>query len=240
MSGAKFLADRVAIVTGGSSGIGFAIARALAQEGASVVICARNEERLSRAFKQIEKEGSPLMAIPADVSKPREVDRLVSMTVQRFGRIDILVNNAGIGSHGEIDKITEESWEKTFAVNVGGVFLCTRAVFPLMKRQKSGYIIDISSLAGKTGMGGASAYSASKFAVIGFTQALLEEGVPYNIRATAICPAYVATPMVSGATVPASEMIQPEDVGRTVLYLLSLSPHAIVREVVIERKGAIG
>lgn len=146
--------------------------------------------------------------------------------------------SSGIGLHGSIEKFPEEDWDTLLAVNLKGVFLCSKAVFPIMKRQREGYIVNISSLSGKMGMAGIGAYCASKFGVIGLTETLIEEGMPYSIKATAICPAYVNTPMVAGAPVPASRMIQPEDIAATVLFLLSLSDYAIIKEIIIERKGA--
>jgi len=108
-----------------------------------------------------------------------------------------------------------------------------------MKRQRSGYVVNIASVAGKTGFGGVSAYSASKFGMIGLTESLLEEGVAHNIRATAICPGYVATPMVADVPVPAEEMIPPEDIGRLVVGLLKLAPVTVIKEIVVQRKGSV-
>jgi len=123
-------------------------------------------------------------------------------------------------------------------VNLRGAFLCARAVLPSMKRQRRGYIVNISSLAGKIGMAGSAAYCASKFGLVGLSQSIGEEGEPWNIRATAICPAYVNTPMVRGAPVDPSRMIQPQDIAATVRYLLELTDYAVVKEVVVERQGA--
>lgn len=232
------LKDKVAIVTGGGSGIGFAIACALAGEGVHVTICGRDGRRLERASRDLTGLPGAVLAIPADVSIEEDVQRMVRETMDRHARVDVLINNAGIGYDGTIEKTDPEDWDMVLAVNLKGAFLCSRAVLPIMRRQKSGYLINISSLAGKIGMGGMGAYSASKFGLIGLTQTLIEEGEPYNIRSTAICPAYVATPMVEGAPVPFEKMIQPEDVAGTVLYLLHLTENVIIKEIVMERKGA--
>jgi len=150
------------------------------------------------------------------------------------------VNNAGVGRLKSIADSTEADWDRIQAINLKGTFLCTKAVLPIMKRQRSGYIVNIASVAGKTGFGGAAAYSASKFGMVGLTESLLEEAIEHNIKATAICPGFVATPMVQGAPVPQEEMIPPEDIGKLVVGLLHLSPYTVIKEIVVERKGSIG
>ncbi|MBI3621544.1 MAG: SDR family oxidoreductase [Nitrospirae bacterium] len=242
------LNGHVAVITGGSSGIGLAIARAVLAEGMAVAIAARDSKRLKQAAADLaavsvsgaKNPGAAVLAVPTDVAKSDHVARLIDQTMARFGRIDLLVNNAGTYREGDIDELTEAEWDEMQAVNLKGAFLCTRAVLPIMKRQRSGYIVNIASIAGKTGFGGASAYCASKFGMVGLTESLLEEGVPHNIRATAICPGYVATPMVAGVSVPVGEMIPPEDIGRLVVGLLKLAPVTVIKEIVVQRKGAIG
>ena len=234
------LKNRVAVVTGGSSGIGFAIASSLVAEGVRVAICARDEKTLRQAARSLERGGGNVLAVPTDVSVADQVSALINQVKNTCGRIDVLVNNAGVGRLKSIAESTEEEWDRIQAINLKGTFLCTKAVLPIMKRQRSGYIVNIASLAGKIGFGGAAAYSASKFGVVGLTESLLEEAIGHNIKATAICPGYVATPMVQGASVPQKEMIPPEDIGKLVVGLLHLSPYTVIKEIVIERKGAIG
>jgi len=236
----SLLQGRVAVITGGSSGIGLAIARAVSADGMDVVIAAREPARLKAAAEGLERGGGAVLAVPADVANADAVVRLIDQVMARFGRIDLLVNNAGTYREGNIDELTEAEWDEVQAVNLKGAFLCTRAVLPVMKRQRSGYVVNIASVAGKTGFGGASAYCASKFGMVGLTESLLEEGVGHNIRATAICPGYVATPMVAGVSVPASEMIPPEDIGRIVVGLLTLAPVTVIKEIVVQRTGSIG
>ena len=236
------LKDQVALVTGGSSGIGLAVARAALSEGMLVAIAARNKEKLSRARAALEKEAKGkdrVLAIPADVAMASQVEAIVQETVDAWGRIDLLVNCAGIGQWGSIEETGEADWDRTLGINLKGTFLCTKAVLPVMKRRRSGYIVNIASLAGKQGMEDASAYSASKFGVIGLTESLLAEAIKYQIRATAICPAYVATPMVAGAPVPKEEMIPPEDIGKIIIGLLHLAPVTVIKEIVVRRRGAI-
>ncbi len=243
MSGMSHLKDQVAVITGGSSGIGLAVARTALSEGMRVAISARNKEKLSRALSELKKEAEGadrLIAVPADVSVAAQVEEMVKETVRKWNRVDLLVNNAGVGQWASIEETSESDWDRIQGINLKGTFLCTKAVLPVMKRQRSGYIVNLSSLAGKEGMGGASAYSASKFGVIGLTESLLEEAVEHQIRATAICPGYVATPMVAGASVPPEEMIPPGDIGKIIISLLHLSPVTVIKEIVVQRRGAIG
>jgi 3-oxoacyl-[acyl-carrier protein] reductase len=232
------LKDQVAIVTGGSSGIGFAIARAFLQEGMRVTISARDRRKLEQAALKLDGGNGSALAIQADVSQAADVRRMVGQTMDRFGRLDVLVNNAGIGKMAPLDEFKEKDWDEILSINLKGVFLCTQAALPEMKRRRRGYIINISSIAGKEGFAGGGAYSASKFGVMSLTQTLLDEAKSFNIRATAICPGYVDTPMVAAAPVPGSEMIRPEDIAQTVLYLLNLSEKAVVREIVMTRIGS--
>lgn len=208
-----------------------------------MAISARNKEKLAHALSDLTKEAQGkdrVIAVPADVSVAAQVEAMVRETINKWNRVDLLVNNAGIGQWASIEEMSEEKWDQVQAVNLKGTFLSTKAVLPVMKRQRSGYIVNISSLAGKEGMGGAAAYSSSKFGVIGFTESLLEEAVEHQIRATAICPGYVATPMVAGTSVPPEEMIPPADIGKMIIGLLHLAPVTVIKEIVIQRRGAIG
>lgn len=237
------LQNQTALITGGSSGIGLAIASMLLEEGMAVAIAARDKQKLDQArqsLEKTEKKGAKVIAIPADVSKAEQVAAFVEQAVDAFGRIDLLVNNAGIARFNPIEDLSEEDWDETQNINLKGAFLCTKAVLPVMKRQGSGYVVNISSVAGKSGFTGASAYCASKFGMIGLTESLLEEAIQHQIRATAICPGYVATPMVSAVPIPQGEMIPPEDIGKLVVGLLHLSPLTIIKEIVVNRKGSIG
>ncbi|TAK09213.1 MAG: SDR family NAD(P)-dependent oxidoreductase [Candidatus Manganitrophaceae bacterium] len=236
------LKDQVAIVTGGSSGIGFAVARMALAEGMRVVISARDKEKLSRALSELEKEApgkDRVIAIPTDVSIASQVDAMVGETISKWNRIDLLVNNAGVAQWSSIEETREADWDRIQAINLKGAFLCTKAVLPAMKRQRSGYIVNISSLAGKEGMAGVAAYSASKFGLVGLTESTLAEAVEHRIRATVICPAYVATPLVAGHPTPTEEMIPPEDIGKIIFDLLHLSPVTVIKEIVVHRRGAI-
>jgi 3-oxoacyl-[acyl-carrier protein] reductase len=234
------LKNSVAMITGGGSGIGLAIAASLLTEGMAVVIAGRDGKKLEQAKNKLEKEGGKVLAVPTDVSVTDQVKKLVERTMDAYGRVDLLVNNAGIGKPGSIEQSTEAVWDETQAINLKGAFLCIKAVLPVMKRQGSGYVVNISSLAGKMGFGGMAAYSASKFGMVGLTESLLEEVIKDNIRATVICPGFVDTPMVRGVSVPARDMIPPEDIGKLVVGLLHLSPVTVIKEIVVQRKGAVG
>ena len=235
------LKEQVAIVTGGSSGIGFAIVRAFVQEGMRVTIAARDKRKLDQAVLELKtgpKKDKSVLAIQTDVSQAAEVQRMVRHTIDRFGRLDVLVNNAGIGRMAPLDELKEKDWDEILNINLKGVFLCTQAALPDMKRRRRGYVVNISSIAGKEGFAEGGAYCASKVGVMALTQTLIEEAKPFNIRATAICPGYVDTPMVSTVPVLGIDMIRPEDIAQTVLYLLHLSDKALVREVVMTRTGS--
>lgn len=233
------LNGQLALITGGSSGIGFAIAEVLLSEGMTIAITARKPKRLEKAAEALRAKGGHVIAVPTDVSLASDVTAFVNHVMDEVGRIDLLVNNAGIYRLGEIVDLSEADWDAVLDINLKGAFLCTKAVLPIMKAQQSGYIVNISSVAGKCGFGSASAYCASKFALIGLTESLLEEGVKDHIRATAICPGYVATPMVAGVDVPQEEMIPPEDIAKLVQSLLHLSPLTVIREIVVNRIGSV-
>jgi 3-oxoacyl-[acyl-carrier protein] reductase len=237
------MVHETAYITGGSSGIGLAIARSLLERGWKVSICARDAAKLERAASQLEKMAPPspesrVHAAPADVSSEAAVKRWIAGSSKSLGPPDLLVNNAGVGVWGGIASLTQEDWDEALDVNLKGAFLCTREVLPAMRAKGGGYIVNVSSISGKKGMAGGAAYCASKFGLIGLTESLLAEEKKNNIRATSLCPGYVATPMVGGVKVPSSEMIQPEDVAATVLYLLGLTSKVVIREIVIERIGA--
>ena len=231
------LKGKVALVTGGGSGIGFAITKALLEEGIRVAICGRDEGKLRKAEAELEKHGKHLLVMSADVSRKSEVDQWVKTIIREFGRVDVLVNNAGVARWSDVENITDEHLDYQLNVNLRGPLYCTQVVLPYMKGQQSGYIINISSVCGKSGFAGTAAYSASKFGLMALSDSLREEGASFNIKVTAICPGFVATPMVTDAPVPLEEMIKPDDIAKTVLFLLSLSEHAAVREIVITRKG---
>lgn len=235
----KFLEKQIAIITGGSGGIGSAIAGALMENGARVVLAARTKRSLEEKLTSLRQIHQDVFSVVCDVTQKEDVQRLAEETLSRWGQIDILINSAGIAQRGSVHRFPEKDWDSMMSVNLKGAFLAAQAVIPTMKRQKRGWIINIASYAGKAGIAGSGAYCASKFGLVGLTQTLSEEGEAHHIRAAAICPAYVNTSMHSKLPVPAEEMIQTRDVSNAVLFLLKLSGFAVVKEIVLERKGGL-
>lgn len=189
------LNNKIAIVTGGGRGIGEAISIRLAKEDADVVVCDINFDNAQKTAEKIKATGRRSLAIKADVIKSTDVERVVNLTIEKFGRIDILVNNAGTVIVKPIVELEEEEWNKVIDVDLKGVFLCSKAVAKVMIRQKSGKIINMSSDSGKTGYALFASYNAAKFGVIGFTQGLAKELAPYKINVNAVCPGIVGTKM---------------------------------------------
>jgi meso-butanediol dehydrogenase/(S,S)-butanediol dehydrogenase/diacetyl reductase len=227
------LREKAAIVTGGSRGIGRAIAHALAMEGATVALIAKNMETGNKAAMQIEADGGKAFFLQADVSDKDQVLRAVSETVQRLGRVDILVNNAGIHTQAPFDQETRSDWLLLFEVNVLGTVFLSQAVVPYMIEQGGGRIVHISSKAAVVGEPGHVAYSASKGAVLSLTRAMAVDLAPHNITVNAVCPGPVVTDMLLAAVpdaadrqalgqkAPLGRLGQPEDVAAAVLYLVS-------------------
>ena len=232
------LKDKLAIITGGSRGIGYSVAEALAARGMKLALCSRTESELRAAEKRL-AERTDVLAQPVDVSDERQVEAFVGAARKRLGPPYILVNNAGvIGPDDLIEDIAPKDFDEILAIDLRGTFLMTRAVLAEMKKQRDGYIVNIASYSGKIGMAESSAYCAAKFGMVGFTESLIEEARSHNVRACSICPPYVATPMTQGdPDVPDEEMLQPEDITKTVLWLLDLSPVSVVKEVVLGRLG---
>jgi 3-oxoacyl-[acyl-carrier protein] reductase len=202
---AKSLAGKVAIVTGGGRGIGLAIARALADDGASVVVSGRDAARLDAAVKELEALGGAALAVAADAAKREDVDRLVEATRERFGRIDVAVNNAGITRDQLLVRMKDDDWDQVLDTNLRGVFLMTRAVGKVMMRQKSGRIINIASTAGAMGNPGQVNYSAAKAGVIGLTKAAARELAHWNILVNAVAPGLIETDMAAAIPAEARE-----------------------------------
>lgn len=196
--------DKVVIITGGSKGIGKATASHFVKEGAKVVIVARNQKDIVAAVRELGKESA--LGIVADVRHKDEVERMVSKTMKTFRKIDILINNAGVFHPGNFLKQQDEPWHEEVDTNIKGVFNCTQVIAPYMVKQRDGIIINISSEAGKAGSAGYATYSATKFAVLGFTQGFSEEVAPYNVRVYAVCPGMTKTQMTGFAGMPSSKV----------------------------------
>ena len=234
------LKDNVAIVTGSSSGIGKAIALRFGQEGAKVVVAARRLQLCEQTVLQIREQGGEALAIQTDIADERQIERLMADTVARYGRIDILVNNAGIGGGTRLAETSTEAFDQVMNVNLRGTFFCCRAGFRQMKKQSGGVIINMSSVAGLQAWAGTGTYSASKHSIMALTKSLADEGRPYHIKVSAICPGAVADELVdaSPTDIEGSEMIDPFDVAEAAVYLSTLGKHAVVHHIVIDRLGA--
>jgi 3-oxoacyl-[acyl-carrier protein] reductase len=201
----KRLAGRVAIVTGGSRGIGFAIATRLAADGATVVVSARDAARLETAVKELEAHGAPVLGVPGDVAKREDADRLADTAKQHFGRIDVLVNNAGITRDALFIRMKDEDWDQVLDVNLRGAFVLSRAVAKTMVRQKSGRIINITSTAGAMGNAGQANYSAAKAGLIGLTKSTARELAHWSITVNAVAPGLIETDMAAAMPAAARE-----------------------------------
>ena len=229
------LKDQVGIITGGGRGIGRAIALILAKEGVHIAVVARTESEIESVAGEIRNLGSRAIAIKADVSQEDQVESMVQKVIAEFGRIDILVNSAGFAKHAHIHEIQTDVWDLTMNVNLRGIMLCTRAVFKIMMKQQSGYIINISSGAGKQGSAMYGTYSASKFGVIGFTQSLAAEGRQNGIKASVICPGPVATRMRTSnhPGEDSTKLMQSQDIADVALFLVTQPKRAYIGEVVV-------
>ena len=221
---------KAAVVTGGSSGIGFAIARMLHDEGYELTLAARKRERLETAAAELGAH-----AVAADVAREEDCEGIVSEHERRFQRLDVLVNSAGVGVGARIEGMQTKHWDLQLDVNLRGAFLVTRFAIPLLKESR-GIVVNISSIAGTVPAPGLAAYGAAKAGLISLTRSLNAEHAEDGVRATAICPGFVDTPMAAWTGMASEEMIQPDDCAEVVRALLRLGPRARIPQVVIERR----
>ncbi len=219
-------------MTGGSSGIGLAIARMLRDEGYALTLASRRAEKVEAAAAEL-----GAVAVAADVADADACARLVAGHRERFGRLDVLVNSAGIGIAGAIEQLPVKHFDLQVGVNLRGLFVVTQAAIPLL-RESRGLIVNLASIAGTLPTPGLATYGATKAAVISLTKSLNEELDADGVRAIALCPGFVDTPMADWSGIPADEMITPEDCAEVVRMCLRLSPRARIPQVVIERMGS--
>jgi 3-oxoacyl-[acyl-carrier protein] reductase len=225
------LEGKTALVTGGSRGIGLAIACQLGALGARVSICGRDASRLERAANQLQQQGISMLGMHADVTRATDVELLVQKTQSSLGPIEILVNNAGTGHFGPVQQASEANWDCVLDTNLKGVFLLTKAVAPGMIERRSGHIVNIASLAGKNAFAGGAVYCASKWGLLGFTYCAAEDLRAYGIRVSAICPGSVATEFGPHSGKDPSKMLRPEDVAHAVEMLVTQAPQSFVSDI---------
>ena len=237
------MADRAALITGGSSGIGLAIARALGEDGYALTVSARRPDKLEAAVATLKDEGLEVTAAPADVTDEEQLKSLLAGHKERYGRLDVLVNNAGVGIGGAVEEAKTKLVDMQLDVNLRSYVIGAREAIPMLKEAGAEHgkalIVNTASIAGKGGQGWLAVYSATKAGVIGLSQALQMELGNDGVQVTALCPAFVDTPMTEWVReqVEPKDMIQPEDLAETVRLLLRTSPNCLIPEIVYTRPG---
>jgi NAD(P)-dependent dehydrogenase (short-subunit alcohol dehydrogenase family) len=237
------VAERAALITGGSSGIGLAIARGLGEAGYGLTVSSRRPEKLEAAAGELRQAGFEVEAVPANVVNEEEIVELVRTHEARFGRLDVLVNNAGVGIGQAMESIQTKHLDLQLGVNLRSYVIATREALPLLKRAGGEHgkalIANTASVAGKVGQPWISVYSTTKFGVVGFSQATEREVGGEGVQVTALCPGFVDTEMTEWVReqISPDEMIKPGDIAEAVLMLLRTSPSCHVPEIVFQRPG---
>jgi len=239
------MAQRAAIVTGGSSGIGLEIARMLLQEGYGVTLAARRPEKLEQAVGDLAGDGREIVSVAGSMADEAVIRQVVSTHRERFGRLDVLVNNAGVGSGEPVGEIQTKRLDMQLEVNLRAVVLFYRECVELLRaaaaEHRAALVVNNASISGKAGEAWLSVYSATKAGVIGFTEAMNKELGQEGIKSCALCPAFVDTPMADFIkdSVAAQDMIRPQDIAEAVRMLLRVSPACLIPEIMFQRPGAI-
>jgi NAD(P)-dependent dehydrogenase (short-subunit alcohol dehydrogenase family) len=235
--------DRAAIVTGASSGIGLAIADLLGQEGFGLTVAARRPEKLTAAADELRAKGYEVEEVAANMAEEAEIQRVVARHRDRFRRLDVLVNSAGVGIGAPVAELQARRVDMQLDVNVRSIFLFYRECVELLRaagaEHGNALVVNLSSISGKSGQPWLSVYSATKAAVIGFTQAMNKELSADGVKSVALAPGFVDTPMTEFVkeSVPADKMIRTEDIAEAVRFLLRTSPNCVVPEIVFQRPG---
>ncbi len=224
----RFLESKLAVVTGGTRGIGRAIAQGLLDSGAQVAICGRTQQAAETAANELVSSGGFAVGAGCDVSKPDEVARFFRFVDEHLGGVDILINNAGVGAFKPVADLTIEEWRRVIDTNLSGVFYCCREAMPRLRKRGGGYVINISSLAGKNPFAGGAAYNASKFGLNGFSEAMMLDHRYENIRVSYIMPGSVSTGFMTG---DADWKISACDIAEIVLSLLRMPERTLVSRV---------
>jgi 3-oxoacyl-[acyl-carrier protein] reductase len=227
------LTGKSAIVTGGTKGIGLAIAQAIAGSGANLVFCARDSEEVTQTAQRLDQEGEgKVFGVRCDMRSTNDVQALVQKAIDEFDRLDILINNAGVGGFGPVDELSMDTWHQVIETNLNGVFYACRAAIPHMRRGGGGWIINIGSLAGKNPFAGGAAYNASKFGLLGFSEAMMLDVRQDDIRVSCIMPGSVETHFSGpGSHNTADWKLQPEDIAEMVIDLIAFPARALPSRV---------
>ncbi len=236
-------AQRAAIVTGASSGIGLAVAKVLGEEGYALTVAARRPEKLEGALGELNALGLDVQSVAANLSDEDEIKKVVEAHRERYGRLDVLVNNAGVGVGAPVAEMQTKRIDMQMDINLRSIFLFYRECIGMLREaageHKSALVVNTSSISGKHGEAWLSVYSATKHGVVGWTEAMNKELGAEGIKSTALCPAFVDTPMTDFVKehVPADEMIRPEDIAESVRFLLRVSPACVIPEIMFVRPG---
>ncbi|HEX3909475.1 MAG TPA: SDR family oxidoreductase [Solirubrobacteraceae bacterium] len=237
------MAERAAIVTGASSGIGLAIARVLGEEGFAITMAARRPEKLEAAVAGLAADGFDVQAVAANVADEAEIQRVVETHRERYGRLDVLVNNAGVGIGSLVGEIDTKRLDMQLDINLRSIVLFYREALSMLLEaageHNNALVVNTSSISGKRAEGWLAVYSATKHGVVGWTEAMNKELGKQGIKSTALCPAFVDTPMTEfiKEQISAEEMITPQDIAESVRYLLKTSPACVVPEIMFMRPG---
>ncbi len=237
------MAERAAIVTGASSGIGLAIARVLGEEGFAITMAARRPEKLDAAVAGLAEDGFEVQGVAANVADEAEIQRIVATHRDRYGRLDVLVNNAGVGVGSLVGEIETKRLDMQLDINLRSIVLFYRETVAMLTEaaaeHKNALVVNTSSISGKRAEGWLAVYSATKHGVVGWTEAMNKELGKQGIKSTALCPAFVDTPMTEfiKGQISAEEMITPQDIAESVRYLLKTSPACVVPEIMFIRPG---
>jgi NAD(P)-dependent dehydrogenase (short-subunit alcohol dehydrogenase family) len=237
------MAERAAIVTGASSGIGLAIAKVLGEEGFAVTMAARRPEKLEGAVAGLAEQGYEVHGVAANVAEEAEIKKVVDSHRDRYGRLDVLVNNAGVGVGATVGEIVTKRLDMQLDINLRSIVLFYRECVPMLleagAQHHNALVVNTASISGKRAEGWLAVYSATKHGVVGWSEAMNKELGQQGVKSTALCPAFVDTPMTDfvKGQVAAEEMIRPEDIAESVRYLLRTSPACVVPEIMFIRPG---
>ena len=231
----QMLEGKTALITGAGRGIGRAIARAFAAEGAAVALVARSRADLASVAAEVREAGGRALAVPTDVTQDAAVESLVENVTGELGRLDILVTSAGAAAFGPVSGSKPADWDTMLSLNLRAVMLCCHAVLPVMMRQRSGLILNLSSIASKRALPGSAVYTATKAGLEAFSRVLAEEMRPHGVRVGVLIPGAVDTPIwdAMGATPPREKMLRAEDVARAAVLMATLPPNASLEELTL-------